>query len=152
MLSKKMKAMLVFAEGTTILDRWYCDYCVALCNIVQYCLMWIYDLWLFRPHSYDFKVHCFVGHHRGVYARNLPMDVEVTTCSGIKTKTLVKASDSLMENSALYHYYSKTKMYGHCDCIILIKVEGPLLSRVRPCPLLYIVIYAVYHGGSQIII
>ena len=57
----------------------------------------------------DFNVHCYVGHLRSVHASNPPMEVEVTNSSGTKTKTMVKASDPLAENGALYYYHSKTK-------------------------------------------
>ena len=63
-------------------------------------------------YAYDFNVHCYVGHLRRVHASNPPMKVEVTNSSGTKTKTMVKASDQLAENGALYYYHSKTKMYG----------------------------------------
>ena len=65
--------------------------------------------------TYDFNVHCYVGHLsllRRVHARNPPKEVEVTTSSGTKTKTVVKASDPLPVNGALYYYHSKIKMYG----------------------------------------
>ena len=57
-------------------------------------------------------MHCYVGHLtdlRRVHASKPPMEVEETISSGTKTKTMVKASDPLAENGALYYYHSKTK-------------------------------------------
>ena len=34
------------------------------------------------------------------------MEVEVTSSPGTKTKTMVKASDALADNGALYYYHS----------------------------------------------
>ena len=53
-----------------------------------------------------------VGNLRRVHASNQPMEVEVRNSSGTKTKTRVKAFDTLAENGALYYHHSKTKMHG----------------------------------------
>ena len=85
-------------------------------------------------YAYDFNVHCYVGHLRRVHASNPPMEVEVTNSSGTKTKTVVKASDPLAENGALYYYHSKTKMYGEWFFWTLTwyKVVVPTYQNVLP--------------------
>ena len=60
------------------------------------------------------------------------MEVEVTNSSGTKTKTMVKASDPLAENGALYYYHSKTKMYGEWYFWTWYEVVVPTYRNVLP--------------------
>ena len=83
-------------------------------------------------YAYDFNVHCYIGHLRRVHASNPPLEVEVTTSSGIKTKTVVKASDPLAVNGALYYYHSKTKMYGDWFFWTWYEVLVPTYQNVLP--------------------
>ena len=83
-------------------------------------------------YAYIFNVHCYVGHLRRVHASNPPMEVEVTNSSGTKTKTMVKASDPLAENGALYYYHSKTKMYGEWFFWTWYEVVVPTYRNVLP--------------------
>ena len=60
------------------------------------------------------------------------MEVEVTNSSGTKMKTMVKASDPLAENGALYSYHSKTKMYGEWFFWTWYEVVVPTHQNVLP--------------------
>ena len=83
-------------------------------------------------YAYDFNVHCYVGYLRRVHTSNQPMEVEVTSSSGTKTKTTVKAYDPLAENGALYYYHSKTKMYGEWFFWTWYEVVVPTYRNVLP--------------------
>ena len=131
-----------------LIDWWPFSHFLGGSLMMKSTNMTVYSYWMFQKalksgegqrskwalsYAYAFNVHwqhCYVGHLRRVHSSNLATEVEVTSISGTKTKTMVKAFDPLAENGSLYCYHSKTKMYDEWFFWIWYEVLVPTYQNV----------------------